>query len=585
MPWRPTSAVLVSVAVLLSVIVAPGTATAATGITPGHTAAPSGGTIALGAGIDGANQNAQLAEKLPTTIAPSWRNAPPKCPQAGNVTATSISVSATSTIVAEQQYGCSSLSAYATATGKLQWRNQADWVGMATVTGGKVYVTQVDRNGSSRVTKTLSAQTGKVLWSHAIGGNPRRSVSVGSGVVSTLDRVASAATGKFLFKLSLGEESSPGVSIVTGGRVHYADSGEVRTTDPKGRLLWSTKYPAGVEGLYASGDRPDISAHGRMLYVSGSKTIVLGAKTGRIVRTLPVSDQAIAFDGNVGFFTSRSELTGFPRIASTVRAINLTTGRVLWTHALPIDGTTAFHAVAAPVVSNGLVWFTQRANTGSPTTVVALDEVTGAQRSETVDACTDGSSSDGNLVIAQHRMFVSTGCGVQTFLAAKRTPVTPTPGEVLTDPGFERGTDEWTAIGDGTINRVASPAHGGSRALSVVPASSAAGTIGIQRVVERNGVRFGGYWASCWVRPTTAGMSAAMRDIEWAPGSEPQELPKGWDIPELTVGVWTKIEWIGHISTDGNSSTLQVFTQQDPSTGGTLLIDDCSVTESRPAGW
>jgi hypothetical protein len=273
-----------------------------------------------------------------------------------------------------------------------------------------------------------------------------------------------------------------------------------------------------------------------------------------------------------------------------VRAIDLTTGAVRWTHSFPMKGGNPWNPDTAPLVSNGLVWAASTSDSLDPTTVVALDEVTGAKRSEFVAACDDGGGG-GNLAIAQHRLFVSTACGVQTYVPSRTTPVATTPGEVLTDPGFERGTDGWAAVGSSSVGRTTALVRSGTAAVTVTPSSTTAGTVGATRTVATNAQRHAWFRASCWVRPSTAGTSVAFRTREWSP-SDPSSTPTtplpqvgtgGWDVEELTQGVWTRLDTTGSVQDGGDFLALQITSRNAAAVGGTLTVDDCTATGLQPS--
>lgn len=576
-------AALSTLGLAATLLVAPQTASAATSsIVPSHTAYPPGGTTATGAGIDGANQNAQLADTVPATIVPSWRNAPPLCPQSAGTTASSISVTAASTIVDETGYQCSSVSAYATSTGVLQWRRQYHFARSATVAYGKVFVWHdVPSTGQDRL-DALSATTGALVWSAAQGVSVDWRESAGSGLIARSSSVLSAATGRAAFDMGtkFGEHAQ---TVIAGGRLYMAGDLGAQAFDTKGHVLWSTKYPTGVRGRTAGASGAVPSVHDGLLYTPGTKTTVIDTKTGRVVRLLPSSDQSWAFDGTVGFLTTNGT-TGNPAVASTLRAVSLTTGKVLWTHALPMAGLLPYSASTAPVVANGLVWLAQVSDSGSPTEVLALDERTGAVMSATTDACTAG-GGDGNLVVAQHRLFVSTGCGVQTYLSSKKAPpIVPVAGERFTDPGFEHGVGPWQALGAGRVSSVTAPVHGGKQAIAVKPTSATPGPFGfIDPTFAPEHIRQGWYQATCWVRPSAPGMSALLALDEIAPGAAPAPSVTGIEVQDLTLGVWTRISTRGVLFRAEDTLALEVTTRNASTAGGSLFLDDCSATAVLPA--
>lgn len=598
MRWRPLLTVLVTSGLLAAGAVAPtqGDAAAAAAlppIAPTRAPYPAGGNVVIGEGNDVANQNAQLTDSMPATVTPSWRNAPPLCPQSGGVSASSISVTAKTTIVTEPQYQCSSVSAYATTTGKLVWRKQYHFAIQATVTRGTVYLLHDDPATSEYRVDALSADTGKRIWAgDLVNGEGGWAVSVGNGHVSNGAAVSSSRTGTFLWRARW-DVGTPVRSIISGGRVYVWSPNGVTATDSKGNWLWRTLLPDLGPSPAQAESRASASVHDGLLYVPGARTFVIDTKTGKILRKLPSSYQSVAFDGRTGFFTSNGWTPGSvdgPSVAATVRAVDLTTGTVRWTHSFPMKGSNPWNPDTAPLVSNGLVWLSSTSDSLDPTTVVALDEVSGAQRNEFVAACSDGGGG-GNLAIAQHRLFVSTACGVQTYVPSRTTPASTTPGEVLTDPGFERGTDGWAAMGSSTLARSTTPARTGHAAVTIVPSGSAAGTVGATRTVSTNAQRHAWFEASCWVRPSTAGVSVAFRSREWSPSDPPSTpttpLPQvgtgGWDVAELTTGVWTRLDTTGYVQDAGDSLALQITSRNAAGVGGTITVDDCTVTGTQPS--
>ncbi|MGN6409487.1 MAG: outer membrane protein assembly factor BamB family protein, partial [Curtobacterium sp.] len=265
---------------------ATGTATAAPApaIIPTRRPYPSGGNVVIGAGVDGGNQNAQFADTVPATVTPVWRNGPPLCPQSAGAAAISISLSRTLTVVVESQYQCSSVSAYALKTGKLVWRKQYHFASTASIAYGNVYVFHDDLTTHLNAVDALALATGRTVWGNRIiEGQGGHALSIASGLVANSDTVLSTDRGKFLLH-TRSDVGQPGLSLAAAGRVYYSSGYGTTATDAKGNWLWRTAYPAGVDGAWPSTTRARPSLHDGLLYVPGSKTIVIDVKTGRIVR-------------------------------------------------------------------------------------------------------------------------------------------------------------------------------------------------------------------------------------------------------------------------------------------------------------
>ena len=393
-------------------------------ITPGHTSYPAAGTTVQGLGIDAANQNAQLAESVPATIKASWHAQAPLCPQAGESVATSISVSGAYTAVVEQQYQCSFLSVYTTSTGALRWRKQ--WTSRSALTanivGDVVYLEADNPTNGETDLYAYTLATGALKWQSFDGDYyAQYTTSIGSGIATSQQWADDLTTGKHKFTFNLSPTSSTGgVSFVAGGRLFYNASGAVEAHSvTTGALLWAHPKSDDNTGPGAGNALPAL--HNGLLYIrsiygnSSNSTLVLDPATGKLVRTLPVADEPIAFDGSVGVFTR----TPYGK-QSTLTAVNLTTGHVYWTHVLPgaSAGNPNNYTVVdtAPVIENGLVWILDTTGSDIPGHVASLDEVTGATRSITVQPCGAG-SEPGMLAVAEHRVFASSGCGVLSYVA------------------------------------------------------------------------------------------------------------------------------------------------------------------------
>lgn len=384
-------------------------------IVPGHLPYPSGGTNAIGPGIDAANQNAQLAENIGASIKASWHARPPLCPSTGGSGATSFSVAGSRTVVVDRQYQCSWLSAYDTGSGTLLWRRQYHFTNIAKIDGSTVYLEHDASNG--QMVDAIDLATGRVKWTAPdVEGSSTYAFSIGSGLLISSTWAVDAATGAHRFTIALAPAASTGgVAFVAGGRIFYNSGTAVQANSvTTGALLWSYRKQ-NVYGPGAGNASP--SLHNGLLYVpsdfgtASATTLVLNPATGAVVRTLPRSNQPIAFDGTTGIFTATDN-----NMPSVVSAVNLSSGAVYWTHRLPVTSTGAPTVLwAPPVIENGLVWILDGVDTITAGHVAALDEVTGATRSIKVESC---AVAWGSLVVAQHRIFASSNCGTLTYVGS-----------------------------------------------------------------------------------------------------------------------------------------------------------------------
>lgn len=400
---RPLAIGLLTATLLAVTTLTAAPASAAPAIVPTRLPYPTGGTNAIGPGIDFDNSNAQLAETIPATIKPGWTASPPLCSQAGGSSVPAISVARSTTVVLEREYGCSFVSAYSTSTGALRWRVKYDVARDLRVTGGIVYV--ATNNEDSYYLDALDLRTGAKKWSKPFGWQID---SIGSGLISSGLMTLNAKTG------TLGrvfEPDASGRSLMNDGRIYLnVDSTVSATSATTGDLIWRYQKP----GLNSARGDALPQLHEGRLYIRSdyelSTVKVLDPSTGKVIRQLPESQSPIAFDGDFGFFTK----TALNK-PSVITAVNLKTGVKIWSHSLPSsDGNWSVWEKSAPVVSNGLVWLLHASSTGSMPHLAAFDEVTGATRSSTVLTCEAG--TNGALVLAQHRLFASSDCGVRTYL-------------------------------------------------------------------------------------------------------------------------------------------------------------------------
>lgn len=555
------------------------TATSTSRVVPTHAALPAGGSTAVGAGIDAANQNAQLSESVPATVKPSWSREAPLCPWAAGASASSISVTGRYTVVDEVTYGCTYVTAYSTTTGAVHWRKTFASAYSTTVSGDTAFVLHSNDAGETLV-DAITVSTGKTRWSKPQGSAYGRTETVGSGLVANSESVLDASTGAPAFQLPLGPSvTTGGTTLISGGRIFYNSLTAVEAFSPSGRSLWVRAKPGGNSVLGAGAGEATPALHGGLLYVRSSEetpsgtTLVLDPATGAVVRTLPRSDTDWSFDGGVGFATT----AGTYGVPTRVSAVALGSGKAYWTHSFPMNEQNPFGPESTPVVENGLLWMTVASDSGSPTEIVALDEISGSVKTDFSNACP---TAEGNLVVAQHRLFISSDCGIQTFVPSATPPVVVAPaGELLPDPGFERSTAGWTPIGAGVLGS-STTAHAGAHALRVTPTAVAPSTVGVEYdgVVARAATA-SSYAASCWIRPTKAGLRIGM-DLEERPeGTSVGALPKGSEVPSLAVGVWTLMTTTGYERGDGDGLALRLWAENASAATGPLVVDDCSVTK------
>lgn len=527
-------------------------------IVPGRLAYPAGGTTAVGVGINAANQNAQLAERIPAQIKPGWKAQPPRCPSAATSEASSISVAGARTVVVDRQYQCTWLSAYNTSTGALLWRHKFHFGQMARTEGSRVYFSHDDPNGGTLL-DAYDIATGKLLWSsgHWYGFDK---MSVGSGVLVNDHFVIDANTGALKFKLPVSQNH--GNTMVAGGKIFSNQSDFVEAFSPTtGQRLWSYKKPARTAG---SGNSTPALHNGR-LYLSsqyGVGTLVLDPATGKYIRTLPRSEMDIAFDGPIGIFTRRDH--NEPDVISAVR---LDTGEVYWSRKLGMLDVHPFRMYSSgPVIENGLVWILAAPHDGVGGHLIALDEVTGAVRSTTIQTC---AAPLGHIAIAQRRIFTSSNCGVLTYVSR----------ELLPDPGFELGTGGWKAYSTGSLTPVTSPKHEGAKALRVTATSSSPGKTGLaHHSVITNSRQGKPYSASCWVYSTGTNLNLTIRLLEQPQDYSTRIQLASKTITSLPAKSWTKISITGTAARSGERVIPQIYSTNQTTLTGHIVYDNCSVT-------
>ncbi|MHA7145588.1 outer membrane protein assembly factor BamB family protein [Arthrobacter sp. TmT3-37] len=558
---------------LLAGLVAVPSAQALSPIVPGREPLPVGGTNVAGAGINALNENAQLAETIPATIKPGWAASPPLCPSAAGSNAASISVAGTRTIVVDRQYQCSYVSAYDTATGALLWRRNYHFAQSARIDGSRIFVPH-DIDGWV-VTDALDLATGKVLWTAPTGNE--YTVTVGGGLVMSHAWAADMVTGAKRLEIPLGSNGAR--TFIFENKIYSNSGWDLQARTLTGQLLWTFDKAA---LLGTQGSNSDLSMHNGLLYVHSlywnAKTLVINPATGKLVRTLPSSTSPIAFDGNTGIFTKYEH-----NEPSLLFAVDLTTGETHWTYTLPDMGGRPSNPLSlAPIISNGLVWTLAGNDTATPGQLIALDEITGAQKSSTQQSCP---VAIGNLAIAQKRIFTPSSCGVLTYTASTSTAPTPQPPaapvELLPDPGFESTNGGWKAFTTGTLTRVTTPIHGGKGALKVTAASITSGLVGLtQNTAVASATQGKTYTASCWVRPSSSGLTVVSRILQYAADMSSNTKLVTKTQTQLPANTWTKITVTGTATKTGTRIIPQIYSINQTTTTGSITYDDCSLTRN-----
>lgn len=241
-------------------------------------------------------------------------------------------------------------------TGALRWGPLAfDTVAGQAYDQGKLFV--VDVRG---VLKSYDADTGAPGWTTQLPGEwhvmspPTAANGIvyvsGAGQHDGVVHAVDQASGKALWKAEVeGSHSSP---AVTSDGVFVTFIGETYKLDPvSGEYLWRAagKY-------FGGGARAPAVANGKVYARDPDGTRrVFDAASGEQTGTFQ-ADQVPAFTAQTGFFVS----------GGVLKAIELASGRTLWTHAGPV--------VTAPIVIDNVV--VVGAATGE---VIALDGASGAR--------------------------------------------------------------------------------------------------------------------------------------------------------------------------------------------------------------
>lgn len=400
-------------------------------ITAGHSHPPKGGTTTTGQGLRSSNGNAQLAENIPSRVRRSWAVSPQRgiCPYNGSEDlefTTRTTATNGKYTVALHNGRCDIVMAYRTSSGKPVW-SAVFLAAFALVSDGSyVYVhwEAVVHDDMTQFVSALKISTGKVRWTRESDAD-QDEISVGSGVVVHSQYVFDAKTGRLRFFTGPTGGSDPRTLVIKGLLIRN-NSDAVSAWTPKGKLVWRYTKPSSSETPGAGSSMPQYNA-GR-LYIRGTEygrvdTLVLDVKSGRRVSVLPPSQQPLAFDGRVAIFSLR---TSDVDLSQELAAVDLADGYVYWTR--PYLGESAGDNAmrTPPVIENGLVWVGLERFDKQPPRLIALDEVSGATRARISETCrlsghapTNSHLANGTIGIAQHRLFVPSACGLQTYLAQK----------------------------------------------------------------------------------------------------------------------------------------------------------------------
>lgn len=395
-------------------------------IVPTHKTYPSGGTTTVGQGLQRSNSNAQLAESIPAQVRPRWGAAPSahSCLNEDSELTTRTTATSRKYTAVLSTATCSRISVYRTSSGKKVWRKAFFEVSSIVSDGTLVYAYTEDINGNNAI-EALKISSGKRQWRHRASSSPRNLV-VGSGVVVNGSQVLDAKSGKFKYYLPepTGETSNDPFTLVVGGRLYRNTNAEVGAWTVAGKPLWLyTKTGDHFEGP-GEGESL-VQYHAGRIYVREATadekpTLVLDADTGVQLGELPFTAQPLAFDGPVGIFTQK-HWSDNDRVS--LLAVDLDDAHVYWTKTYVAQNPQArMSLLTPPVIENGLVWFNLDNPAGGRSDLVAVDEVTGQQQSSTSLACrlkshhSDGAAF-GTIGVAQHRLFVPSTCGLQTFTA------------------------------------------------------------------------------------------------------------------------------------------------------------------------
>lgn len=152
--------------------------------------------------------------------------------------------------------------------------------------------------------------------------------------------------------------------------------------------------------------------------------------------------------------------------------------------------------------------------------------------------------------------------------------------ELLPDAGFEFGNGGWTVFDAGTLSRVSSPVHGGTKALKVTRSKTTYTNTGItlNNVVTKS-VAGTTYAAKCYVRATTSGINLTMRFLEYPQNYQPgaTHFPTDVTISSLPANTWTTITVQATAIKSGERMIPQLYSTNQYKSAGSVIYDDCSL--------
>jgi outer membrane protein assembly factor BamB len=267
----------------------------------------------------------------------------------------------------------STLEALSATDGSILWSQPVQsgyggWVGAA-YDNGMVFAVNYDTPGfSSGSMSAFSATTGALLWTSALPGQYQftSAPTAMNGIVFTGGAgeggtvyALSESDGKLLWTQGVenGDTSAPAI-VGDGVYVSYVCPQAYRFNGKTGDRVWY--YAGGCEG--GGGDTAvvyDGLVYVRDIYNYATSGITLNAATGALVGGFN-SQYAPAFSGSSAFYTEASSLT----------AVDLTTGNTIWSVA-PSSGASFS---CSPIVVNSIVFM--GTSTG---TLLGYDAHTGKQ--------------------------------------------------------------------------------------------------------------------------------------------------------------------------------------------------------------
>ncbi len=154
---------------------------------------------------------------------------------------------------------------------------------------------------------------------------------------------------------------------------------------------------------------------------------------------------------------------------------------------------------------------------------------------------------------------------------------------LLADPGFEAGTSGWLLFGTGSVNRVTTPVHTGTGALTAVPTGTTAGITGAQHSGVVTKTTAGQtYTVSCWIQPTKANVGGLLRLLETTSGYATVAVLQQARLLTVPTGTWTQLQVSGAALTTGDRVIPQMYAPNASTTNGYLTIDDCSFIAGLP---